>query len=205
MRQLRGERNHLVMLRGRAAHGLAEAERHKIGLQLLEHTLGAAFGWHEDHARPIEQGRQGKVQTGKLAAGHRVPADKMHARIERGLLKPVDHELLDTDHIDHHAALFHFGHVLQQPVDRRLRIQADDDEVGLFIQRLSRNCVDCAVRKRLFGSCPGAVPAEHAAERASLDGLGHRAAHQAETGNEYGVKHGCPPCFCDLTCLDFIA
>ena len=72
-------------MRGGGASGRAEAECEEIGRQVGEEALGGACGEHEEHARPIEQGREGKGQTGKRAAGQGVAADKMHARIERVL------------------------------------------------------------------------------------------------------------------------
>ena len=49
--------------------------------------------------------------------------------------------------------------------------------------------VPSAVSESLFCGRAGAVPAENAAERACLDGFRHRAAHQTESGNQYGIKH----------------
>ena len=55
MRQLRGKRDHVIVLLRGTAHGLAEAERHEVHLQLFKHTLGAALGRHKDHARTVKQ------------------------------------------------------------------------------------------------------------------------------------------------------
>ena len=199
MRQLRGKRDHVIMLLRRAAHGLTEAERHEVRFQLLKHTLGAALCRHKDHARTVKQGRQGKIQTGELTARHRMASDVVHTGVERRLLQTIDHKLLDADHIHDHAALFHLRHVLEQPVYRCLRVQTDDNKVSLLVQRFGRNRVNRAVSQCLLCSCTRAVPAQNAAERARLDGFRHRAAHQAQTGDEYGIKHEwVPPVFCFL-------
>ena len=126
-------------------------------------------------------------------------ADVVHTGVERRLLQMIDHKLLDADHIHDHAALFHLRHVLEQPVYRCLRIQTDDNKVSLLIERFRSNRVDRAVGQRLLGGRASAVPAQNAAERTRLDGLCHRAAHQAQTGDEYGIKHEwVPPVFCFL-------
>ena len=177
------------MLLGRAAHGLAEAERHEIRLELRQDAFAAAPCRHKDHARAVEQRGKGVVEAGELAAGHRMSADVVHACVERGLLEMLDHELLDADHIDDHAALFHFRHIFKQPVHGCLRIKADNDKIDLAEQCVGRDGVDRAVSESLFCGRAGAVPAENAAERARLDGFRHRAAHQTESGNEYGIKH----------------
>ena len=108
MRQLRGKRDHVIVLLRGTAHGLTEAERHEVRFQLLKHTLGAALCRHKDHARTVKQGRQGKIQTGELTARHRMAADVVHTGVERRLLQMIDHKLLDADHIHDHAALFIF-------------------------------------------------------------------------------------------------
>ena len=159
MRQLRGKRDHVIVLLRGTAHGLAEAERHEVRLQLFKHTLGAAPGRHKDHARTVKQGRQGKIQTGELTARHRVTADVVHTGVKRRLLQMIDHKLLDADHIDDHAALFHLRHVLEQPVHRCLRVQTDDNKVSLLVQRFGRNRVNRAVSQCLLCGRARAVPA----------------------------------------------
>ena len=78
-------------------------------------------------------------------------ADVVHACVERGLLEMIDHELLDTDHIDDHAARFSlFGIVFKQPVHGCLRIKADNDKIDLAEQCVGRDGVDRAVSESLF-------------------------------------------------------
>ena len=93
--------------------------------------------------------------------------------------------LLDAHHIDQHTARLEQADVRLDPLDRRLGIQADDDQIGLRQGLVVCHAVQRARAHRVLRDRPRAVPAVDPAVGVGAHCLGHRAAHQAQSNDHY--------------------